>query len=50
MSLRTLLPAGGGLAALAASVAVAVTIGPADISTADVWASVVEMSAAARAR
>ncbi|MGY0065737.1 FecCD family ABC transporter permease [Streptomyces sp. QTS137] len=41
MSLRTLLPAGGGLAALAASVAVAVTIGPADISTADVWASVV---------
>ncbi len=48
MSLRTLLPAGGGLAALAASVAV--TIGAADISTADVWASVVEMSAAARAR
>ncbi|MFE7270565.1 FecCD family ABC transporter permease [Streptomyces sp. NPDC057623] len=30
----------GGPAALLASVAVAVTIGPADISTADVWASV----------
>ncbi|GAB2464837.1 FecCD family ABC transporter permease [Streptomyces incanus] len=40
MSLRALLLTGGGLAALAASVAVAVTIGPADISTADVWASV----------
>jgi iron complex transport system permease protein len=31
---------GGGLVALLASVAVAVTIGPADISTGDVWASV----------
>ncbi|WP_416955890.1 FecCD family ABC transporter permease [Streptomyces sp. Agncl-13] len=40
MTLRTLLLTGGGLAALAVSVAFAVTIGPADISTADVWASV----------
>ncbi|MGC9540692.1 FecCD family ABC transporter permease [Streptomyces sp. UG1] len=40
MSVRTLVLTGGGLAALLASVAVAVTIGPADISTADVWASV----------
>jgi iron complex transport system permease protein len=31
---------GGGLVALLVSVAVAVTIGPADISTGDVWASV----------
>ncbi|MCX4765474.1 iron chelate uptake ABC transporter family permease subunit [Streptomyces sp. NBC_01275] len=40
MSPRSLLLTGGGLAALALSVAAAVTIGPADISTADVWASV----------
>ncbi|MFI5571903.1 FecCD family ABC transporter permease [Streptomyces sp. NPDC051740] len=40
MSVRTLLPPAGGLAALLASIAVAVTIGPADISTGDVWASV----------
>ncbi|MFJ8629675.1 FecCD family ABC transporter permease [Streptomyces sp. NPDC093568] len=40
MSVRTPLLAGLGLAALLASVAVAVTIGPADISTADVWAAV----------
>ncbi|MFJ9898246.1 FecCD family ABC transporter permease [Streptomyces sp. NPDC091280] len=40
MSLRTVLLTGGGLAALLASTAVAVTIGPADISTGDVWASV----------
>ncbi|ADI06318.1 iron ABC transporter [Streptomyces bingchenggensis BCW-1] len=40
MSARTLLLTGGGLAALLMSVAVAVTIGPADISTGDVWASV----------
>ncbi|MFD5539491.1 FecCD family ABC transporter permease [Streptomyces sp. NPDC127079] len=40
MSVRALLVTGGGLAALLASIAVAVTIGPADISTADVWASV----------
>lgn len=40
MTLRTLLLTGGGLAALVVSVAVAVTIGPADISTADVWAAV----------
>jgi iron complex transport system permease protein len=38
--LRALLLTGGGLAALLASVAVAVTFGPADISTGDVWASV----------
>src|SRR6185437_13390053 len=40
VSARTLLLTGGGLVALLASVAVAVTIGPADISTGDVWASV----------
>ncbi len=40
MSLRALLLTGGGLVALLASVAVPVTIGPADISTGDVWASV----------
>ncbi|GGX90073.1 FecCD family ABC transporter permease [Streptomyces minutiscleroticus] len=40
MRARTLLLAGGGLLALAVSVAVAVTIGPAHISTADVWTSV----------
>ncbi|MDW6059382.1 iron chelate uptake ABC transporter family permease subunit [Streptomyces sp. FXJ1.4098] len=40
MSARTLLLTGGGVAALLMSVAVAVTIGPADISTDDVWASV----------
>ncbi|WP_405866020.1 FecCD family ABC transporter permease [Streptomyces sp. NBC_00005] len=40
MSARTLVLTGGGLAVLIASIAVAVTIGPADISTADVWASV----------
>ncbi|MBE1594530.1 MULTISPECIES: FecCD family ABC transporter permease [Streptomyces] len=40
MSLRALLLTGGGSAALLASVAVAVTIGPADISAGDVWASV----------
>ncbi|GGQ65689.1 MULTISPECIES: FecCD family ABC transporter permease [Streptomyces] len=40
MSVRTLLLTGGGLAALLASIALAVTIGPAAISTADVWASV----------
>ncbi|MGW3565431.1 FecCD family ABC transporter permease [Streptomyces sp. NPDC000941] len=40
MSARTLLLTGGGLAALLMSVALAVTIGPADISTGDVWASV----------
>ncbi|WP_329281333.1 FecCD family ABC transporter permease [Streptomyces sp. NBC_01451] len=40
MSTRLLLLTGGGLVALLASVAVAVTIGPADISTGDVWASV----------
>ena len=40
MSLRTLLLTGGGLTALLASIAVAVTIGPADISTGDVWAVV----------
>ncbi|MEU9344921.1 iron chelate uptake ABC transporter family permease subunit [Streptomyces sp. NPDC048278] len=40
MSLRALLLTGGGLAALLVSIAVAVTIGPADISTGDVWASV----------
>lgn len=37
---RTALLSGGGLLALALSIATAVTIGPADISTADVWASV----------
>ncbi|MFF5362507.1 FecCD family ABC transporter permease [Streptomyces scabiei] len=40
MTLRALLLTGGGPAALLASIAVAVTIGPADISTGDVWASV----------
>ncbi|TWV55556.1 iron chelate uptake ABC transporter family permease subunit [Streptomyces misionensis] len=40
MSARSLLLTGGGLVALLASIAVAVTIGPADISTEDVWASV----------
>ncbi|MFJ2235184.1 FecCD family ABC transporter permease [Streptomyces sp. NPDC087859] len=40
MTLRTALLTGGGLTALLASLAVAVTIGPADISTGDVWASV----------
>ncbi|WP_405835672.1 FecCD family ABC transporter permease [Streptomyces sp. NBC_01518] len=40
MTVRTLLLTGGGLVALLVSVAFAVTIGPADISTADVWASV----------
>ncbi|MFJ1731702.1 FecCD family ABC transporter permease [Streptomyces sp. NPDC088254] len=40
MTLRTALLTGGGLTALIASLAVAVTIGPADISTGDVWASV----------
>lgn len=40
MSARVALLTGGGLLALAVSVALAVTIGPADISTADVWASV----------
>lgn len=40
MSSRVLSLAGGGPLALLASVAVAVTIGPADISTGDVWASV----------
>ncbi|WP_329535238.1 iron chelate uptake ABC transporter family permease subunit [Streptomyces sp. NBC_01450] len=40
MSTRLLLMTGGGLVALLTSVAVAVTIGPADISTGDVWASV----------
>ncbi|MEU7423099.1 iron chelate uptake ABC transporter family permease subunit [Streptomyces sp. NPDC040750] len=40
MSVRARLLTGGGLAALLASIAVAVTIGPADISTGDVWASV----------
>ncbi|MER5515656.1 iron chelate uptake ABC transporter family permease subunit [Streptomyces sp. NPDC002763] len=40
MSLRAPLLAGGGVAALLLSVAVAVTIGPADISPGDVWASV----------
>ncbi|MCK1798741.1 iron chelate uptake ABC transporter family permease subunit [Streptomyces sp. XM4193] len=40
MSVRTLLLTGGGLVALVASIAVAVTIGPADISTGDVWTSV----------
>ncbi|GGS46731.1 iron chelate uptake ABC transporter family permease subunit [Streptomyces griseoviridis] len=38
--IRTPLLTAAGLAALAVSVAVAVTIGPADISTADVWSSV----------
>ncbi|MGW7693906.1 FecCD family ABC transporter permease [Streptomyces asiaticus] len=40
MSTRLLLLIAGGPAALLASVAFAVTIGPADISTADVWAAV----------
>jgi iron complex transport system permease protein len=40
VSLRALLVTGGGLAALLASIAVAVTIGPADISTGDVWTAV----------
>ncbi|MEH0502182.1 FecCD family ABC transporter permease [Streptomyces scabiei] len=40
MTLRTALLTGGGLTALIASLAVAVTIGPTDISTGDVWASV----------
>ncbi|WP_151775360.1 FecCD family ABC transporter permease [Streptomyces abyssomicinicus] len=40
MRLRAPLSAGAGLAALLASVAVAVTFGPADISTGDVWGSV----------
>ncbi|WP_030377079.1 MULTISPECIES: FecCD family ABC transporter permease [unclassified Streptomyces] len=40
MSARVTLLTGGGLLALAVSVALAVTIGPADISTGDVWASV----------
>ncbi|TQE36316.1 iron ABC transporter permease [Streptomyces ipomoeae] len=40
MRTRLLLLTGAGLAALLASVAVAVTIGPADISTSEVWASV----------
>ncbi|MFG2637689.1 iron chelate uptake ABC transporter family permease subunit [Streptomyces sp. NPDC048362] len=40
MSLRAWLLTGGGLATLVASIAVAVAIGPADISTGDVWASV----------
>ncbi|MFE9612467.1 FecCD family ABC transporter permease [Streptomyces sp. NPDC006012] len=40
MSVRSLLLTGGGPAALLVSIAVAVTIGPADISTGDVWASV----------
>ncbi|MEU9592263.1 iron chelate uptake ABC transporter family permease subunit [Streptomyces sp. NPDC048193] len=39
MSARTLLQTGGGLAALLASIAAAVTIGPADISAGDVWAA-----------
>ncbi|MCG7203242.1 FecCD family ABC transporter permease [Streptomyces arenae] len=40
MSVRALLLTGGGVAAVLGSIAVAVTIGPADISTGDVWASV----------
>ncbi|MFI5972063.1 iron chelate uptake ABC transporter family permease subunit [Streptomyces sp. NPDC051452] len=40
MSVRAWLLTGSGVAALLASIAVAVTIGPADISTGDVWASV----------
>ncbi|MFK0106150.1 iron chelate uptake ABC transporter family permease subunit [Streptomyces sp. NPDC091217] len=40
MSVHSLLLTGGGLVALFVSIAVAVTIGPADISTGDVWASV----------
>ncbi|MGW2823679.1 FecCD family ABC transporter permease [Streptomyces sp. NPDC001443] len=40
MSFRSLLLAGGGVVALLVSIAVSVTIGPADISTGDVWASV----------
>ncbi|MFG2950985.1 FecCD family ABC transporter permease [Streptomyces adustus] len=40
MNVRALLLTGGGVVALLASIAVAVTIGPADISTADVWTSV----------
>jgi iron complex transport system permease protein len=40
VSARVALLTGGGLLALAVSVALAVTIGPADISAADVWASV----------
>ncbi|MFJ4616649.1 FecCD family ABC transporter permease [Streptomyces sp. NPDC088812] len=40
MRLRDTLVAAGGLLVLAVSVAVAVTIGPADISASDVWASV----------
>lgn len=40
MTGRIALLTGGGLLALAASIATAVTIGPADISTADVWTSV----------
>ncbi|MGX1541087.1 FecCD family ABC transporter permease [Streptomyces adustus] len=40
MNVRSLLLTGGGVVALLVSIAVAVTIGPADISTADVWTSV----------
>ncbi|MFB7330852.1 FecCD family ABC transporter permease [Streptomyces adustus] len=40
MNVRSLLLTGGGMVALLVSIAVAVTIGPADISTADVWTSV----------
>ncbi|OQR64608.1 iron ABC transporter permease [Streptomyces maremycinicus] len=40
MSARTLLLTGGGLVALLLSVAVAVTVGPADISTGEVWTTV----------
>ncbi|MER6526987.1 iron chelate uptake ABC transporter family permease subunit [Streptomyces sp. NPDC001508] len=40
MNLRASLLTAGGLLAVTASVAFAVTIGPADISTADVWACV----------
>lgn len=40
MSARALLLTGGGLVTLLVSMGVAVTIGPADISTGDVWASV----------
>ncbi|MFG2576740.1 FecCD family ABC transporter permease [Streptomyces sp. NPDC048481] len=40
MRVRTVVLSGGGLTALLASIAVAVTIGPADISTGDVWTAV----------
>ncbi|MFD7135077.1 FecCD family ABC transporter permease [Streptomyces sp. NPDC059894] len=50
MRLRDTLVTAGGLLLLAVSIAVAVTIGPADISTSDVWASVAARLGAGESR